>query len=236
MNDEKTLLGLEAGREIVIEQPASQGSRLLKLICTVTVLVFVAVSLYLLFSQIGFPPSNQPGRKAALREAENLPANSGLPVLMKQVGNDLTTKIAAHLTADPNKDKTKELTWQEEAGVAFSYGVEFFNNSLLIRKPGFYFIYSQAVFYAGSCNGHTIFLSHGMHKLSLAYPEETILLKATRSACHNGRHDDPWYKTSYQGAIFEFEAGDRVFSRVSQEVVKYLDTKEGKTFFGIFAL
>ncbi|XP_067865268.1 tumor necrosis factor-like [Heterodontus francisci] len=236
MSSEKMLSDLENGREIVVEEIGFQGRRFLKLFCSVAVLAFVAVSSYVLFCQIGAPTANQTNRKAALRGAEDLSANNGLPHLMQQVGNDPRERIAAHLTADPIRGKPNELTWQEEAGIAFSYGIEFSNNSLLIKKPGFYFIYTQVVFYYSRCEENTVFLSHDMHKLSLAYPEETILLKATKSVCHHGRHDDPWYKTSYQGAIFEFEAGDRIFSRVTENVVKYLDMKEGKTFFGIFAL
>nr|NP_001409330.1 tumor necrosis factor-like [Carcharodon carcharias] len=233
MSHEKMLPDLENGREIAVEKMGHQGSRFLKLSCTIAVLAFVSVSFYLLFCQIGPPDAN---RKAAVRGAEDLSANSGLHHLRKQVGNDPRGRIAAHLTADPIKGESDELTWQEESGIAFSSGIEFSNNSLLIKKTGFYFIYTQVVFYYSQCEESTIFLSHDMHKLSLAYPEETILLKATKSVCHHGHHDDPWYKTSYQGAIFDFEAGDRIFSRVPANVAKYLDKTEGKTFFGIFAL
>ncbi|XP_041068327.1 tumor necrosis factor-like [Carcharodon carcharias] len=312
MSHEKMLPDLENGREIAVEKMGHQGSRFLKLSCTIAVLAFVSVSFYLLFCQIGPPDANRlkaddclhfislrvnlglawgwweflanfsarrpryaefapvvapnsedtrlprllPAtrilklhseclisksvcyllQKAAVRGAEDLSANSGLHHLRKQVGNDPRGRIAAHLTADPIKGESDELTWQEESGIAFSSGIEFSNNSLLIKKTGFYFIYTQVVFYYSQCEESTIFLSHDMHKLSLAYPEETILLKATKSVCHHGHHDDPWYKTSYQGAIFDFEAGDRIFSRVPANVAKYLDKTEGKTFFGIFAL
>ncbi|XP_059825211.1 tumor necrosis factor-like [Hypanus sabinus] len=178
----------------------------------------------------------QGNRSAVLRDKESFPQSNGLPHLMKQVGDGSRGKIAAHLTANPNKAWSKELIWQDDVGIAFSYGIEFSNNSLLIQQPGLYFIYTQVVFYARQCDGKTIFLSHDMHKLSPSYPEETILLKATKSVCHYHHHSDPWFKTSYQGAIFELEAGDRIFSRVPKQVVTYLDTKEGKTFFGVFAL
>ncbi|XP_078422450.1 lymphotoxin-alpha-like [Cetorhinus maximus] len=275
MSNQKMLPDLENGREIAVGETGHQGSRLLKLCCTIAVLVFVSVSFYLLFCPIGPPDANRGWRggnfllisllaapryaeiapivapnsedarlppvapqphKTAVRGAEDLSANGGLHHLRKQVGNDPRGRIAAHLTADPIKGESDELTWQEESGIAFSSGIEFSNNSLLIKKTGFYFIYTQVVFYYSQCEESTIFLSHDMHKLSLAYPEETILLKATKSVCHHGHHDDPWYKTSYQGAIFDFEAGDRIFSRVPANVAKYLDKTEGKTFFGIFAL
>ncbi|XP_078075187.1 tumor necrosis factor-like [Mustelus asterias] len=233
MSSEKMLSELESGRDMAVEGAETQGRHCLRFSCTLAALALVAASSYLVFCQVRPQGAHW---KAALREAEDLTAYNGLPHLMKQVGDDPRERIAAHLTADPIKGASNELTWQVEAGIAFSHGIEFSNNSLLIKETGFYFIYTQVVFFYSQCEDSTIFLSHDMHKLSLAYPEETILLKATKSVCHHGRHGDPWYKTSYQGAIFDFEAGDRIYSRVPSSVAKYLDKTEGKTFFGIFAL
>eukprot|EP00061_Rhincodon_typus_P013737 g40297.t1 len=212
MSSEQMLSELESGRELASEN-TQQSARCLKLLSAFAVIALVAGCGYLLFTQGQSSTSSHSNWKATLRGAEDVSANSANPI---------------PLVSD-------KLTWQEQAGIAFSYGVEFSNNSLLIKKPGFYFIYTQVVFHYDQCEESTIFLSHDVHKLSLAYPEETILLRATKSVCHHGSHSDPWFKTSYQGAIFEFEAGDRIFSRVSENVVKYLDKTEGKTFFGIFA-
>ncbi|XP_038672901.1 lymphotoxin-alpha-like [Scyliorhinus canicula] len=229
------LAKLESGRGVEEGETGGgwQGRRWHRLSCSLVALAVLAISSYLVYSQLIPQTTSQ---KAALSGAEDLSANSGLPHLMRQVRNSPRERIAAHLTADPINGNPNELTWQEDAGIAFSHGIEFSNNSLLIKRTGFYFIYTQVVFYYSQCEEDTIFLSHDMHKLSLAYPEETVLLKATKSVCHHGRHDDPWYKTSYQGAIFDFEAGDRVYSRVPSNVARYLDKAEGKTFFGIFAL
>ncbi|XP_060706973.1 tumor necrosis factor-like [Hemiscyllium ocellatum] len=235
MSSERMLAELEQGREREGGSPRG-GARCLPLLSTLTLVAFLAGCGYLLLSQTHSPAHSQANWKAALRGADDMSANSGLPRLMQQVGSDPRPRIAAHLTANPIPQISDVLTWQEQAGIAFSYGVEFSNNSLLIKQAGFYFIYTQVVFHYSQCEDNTIFLSHDMHKLSLAYPEETILLRATKSVCHHGSHSDPWFKTSYQGAIFEFEAGDRIFSRVSENVVRYLDKTEGKTFFGIFAL
>ncbi|XP_051899471.1 lymphotoxin-alpha-like [Pristis pectinata] len=227
---------VESGRDGAVGKRGFEAGRCLKIACTVTALTLAAAASCVLFFTVGVSKPGQDNWRAVLRETESLPQGTGLPRLMKQVGSDPRGKIAAHLTADPNKGRSKELIWQEDVGIAFSYGIEFSNNSLLIQQPGLYFIYTQVVFYARQCDGNTIFLSHDMHKLSPSYPVETILLKATKSVCHHHHYNDPWFKTSYQGAIFELEAGDRIFSRVSKQVVRYLDTKEGKTFFGVFAL
>ncbi|XP_078271869.1 lymphotoxin-alpha-like [Rhinoraja longicauda] len=237
MSSERILAELESGREGAVKGRVCGGAAecLFRLACAVIALGSVAAASYVLLSTYVFSNPGQADWEAVLAESGNGPQETGLPRLMKQVGNGPREKIAAHLTANPNRDISK-LVWQDDVGIAFSYGIEFSNNSLLIQKPGLYFIYTQVVFYARRCEGRTVFLSHDMHKFSPAYPVETILLKATKSVCHYNQHGEPWFKTSYQGAIFELEADDRIFSRVSSGVVRYLDTKEGKTFFGAFAL
>ncbi|XP_072115419.1 lymphotoxin-alpha-like [Mobula birostris] len=234
MSSERMLAELENGTDDSVGKRGFAAGRFLKIVCVVSALCLAAVASYVLFCVVGASTPGQGNGRAVLRETDGFP--QGLPHLIKQVGDDPRRKIAAHLTANPDKGRFKELIWQDDVGIAFSYGIEFSNNSLLIQQPGLYFIYTQVVFYARECNGNTIFLSHDMHKLSPSYPEETILLKATKSVCHQQHYSDPWFKTSYQGAIFELEAGDRIFSRVPKQVVTYLDTKEGKTFFGVFAL
>ncbi|XP_067865047.1 tumor necrosis factor-like [Heterodontus francisci] len=158
-----------------------------------------------------------------------------LPHLMKQVGNDPRRRIAAHLTASKALEG-KNMIWQNEADSTFAEGVEFTDYSLVIKTPGRYFVYTQVVFYSRGCQNKTVYLSHELAKLSPSYPEEALLLRAIKSACHSRQHGEPWYKTSYQGAIFEFEEGDQIYSRVSEEVVGYVDTAQGKSFFGIFVL
>ncbi|GCB81203.1 hypothetical protein scyTo_0021799 [Scyliorhinus torazame] len=160
------------------------------------------------------------------------PDNSGLPHLMKQVGSDARGRVAAHLTASAFV-KGKHVAWQDKADSTFTRGVEFRDNHLVIKTPGQYFVYTQVVFHSVGCQDQAVYLSHELAKLSPSYPEESLLLKATKSACHYGKHGDPWYKTSYQGATFEFEEGDEISSRVSEELV---DTAQGKSFFGIFAV
>ena len=128
------------------------------------------------------------------------------------------------------------MIWQNEADSTFAEGVEFRDNHFVIKTAGQYFVYTQMVFMSMGCEGRTIYLSHNVAKLSLSYPVEDVLLTATKSACHYGKHREPWYKTSYQGAVFEFEEGDQIFSRVNEEVVSFVDTAQGKSFFGIFAV
>uniref|UniRef100_UPI00398EB502 tumor necrosis factor-like n=1 Tax=Pristiophorus japonicus TaxID=55135 RepID=UPI00398EB502 len=243
MSVEKMPLDLENGGEAVGWRADSKRSCFWQSLCAVAVLGLLAVSSYLLLCQLGVLPSNKVRWKrqskwslvAFSRLLSSGFSFPGLPRLMKQLGNDPRGKIAAHLTASQTL-KGEKVIWQDVADSTFVEGVEFRDNRFIIKTPGQYFVYTQVVFYSGDCQGNTIFLSHELTKLSPSYPEEFLLLKATKSACPYGPRAETWYKTSYQGAVFEFEAGDQIFSRVSEKAVGYVDASEGKSFFGIFAL
>ncbi|GCB82734.1 lymphotoxin-alpha-like [Scyliorhinus torazame] len=235
MNSENKLLDLESGAAVVLREWEPKRSCFWQSLCAVAVLGLLAVSSYLLLCQLGVLPSMQ-DREVKFDTSDMAASKSrGLPHLLKQVGSDRTGRIAAHLTASPTS-KGKNVIWQNETDSTFTHGVEFSDNRLIIETPGQYFVYTQVVFHSRGCQDQAVYLSHNVAKLSPSYPEEEVLLKATKSACHYGKHGDPWYKTSYQGAIFEFEEGDEVFSRVNVDVAGYVDTTTGKSFFGIFAV
>ncbi|XP_078422629.1 tumor necrosis factor-like [Cetorhinus maximus] len=231
MSAENKSLDLESGAVFVGKQSEPKRSCFWPSLCAVAVLGLLAVSSYLALCQFGVLPSKQ---VSDLAENPSFPI-PGLLHLMKRVGNDPRRRIAAHLTASKTA-KGKKVIWQNEADSTFTEGVEFRDNHLVIKTPGQYFVYTQVVFYSVGCQEQTIYLNHELTKLSSDYPEEALLLKATKSTCHYGQHRAPWFKTSYHGAIFEFEEGDQIFSRVSEAVVTYVDITQGKSFFGIFAL
>ncbi|XP_051899472.1 lymphotoxin-alpha-like [Pristis pectinata] len=234
MNKEN-ILDPESGAIIVVRESKAKGHCLWPTLCAVAVLGLVAVtSSFLLFQQRGLP-TQQKSSASQLQELEATSADSDLPRLMKQVGSDPRGKIAAHLTADSTV-KVGEVIWQKDTDSTFTEGVDFENNGLVIKTPGQYFVYTQVVFYHGGCQDKAIYLSHNITLHSNSYDDETLLLKATKSVCHYGPHQQHWYKTSYQGAIFQFGEGDHIFSKVSEKVESYVDRTLGKTFFGIFAL
>ncbi|GCB81291.1 tumor necrosis factor-like [Scyliorhinus torazame] len=245
MNSENKLLDLESGAAVVLREWEPKRSCFWQSLCAVAVLGLLAVSSYLLLCQLGvlpsmqeMSPSSEPDPAQDMKNYSTVtavPLSTGLPHLKRQVRIGPRERIAAHLTANQSL-KGKNVIWQNEADSTFAEGMEFRDNRLIIKTPGHYFVYTQVVFCSRGCQGHTVYLSHELAKLSPSYPEEEVLLKATKSACHYGENGDPWYKTSYQGATFEFEEGDEVFSRVGEELVGYVDTAQGRSFFGIFAV
>ncbi|GCB81292.1 hypothetical protein scyTo_0021366 [Scyliorhinus torazame] len=222
MNSENKLLDLESGAAVVLREWEPKRSCFWQSLCAVAVLGLLAVSSYLLLCQLGVLPSMQ----------EMSPSSVPDPAQDMKNYSPVTASPASTASSTGHKN----VIWQDETGSTFNRGVEFRDNHLIIKTPGQYFVYTQVIFHSVGCQDQAVYLSHELAKLSPDYPEEEVLLKATKSACHYGKHGDPWYKTSYQGAIFEFEEGDEVFSRVNVDVAGYVDTTTGKSFFGIFAL
>ncbi|XP_048375795.1 tumor necrosis factor-like [Stegostoma tigrinum] len=238
MNPENKWQELENGGLLPVRDGASNRSCFWRALCALAVLGLLLVSSCLCLAHFGVVRSKQVSRPKLEDPHPSLTTAAqanGLPCLMKQVGSGPQPRIAAHLTASPSHEK-ENIIWQNESDSTFTEGVEFRNNHLVIKRPGHYFVYTQVVFHSMGCEQQAIYLSHELAKLSPSYPEEAILLKGTKSACHSHQRREPWYKTSYQGAIFEFLEGDEIFSRVNEGLTEYVDTTEGKSFFGIFAV
>ncbi|XP_069771707.1 uncharacterized protein [Narcine bancroftii] len=220
----------EAGTWVLIrEREARRRDCFWPTLWVLSVLGLTALICFLLLSQWQETGDSQ------IRDLDTSATHHSLSRFMKQVGDDARGKTAAHLIASPTV-KGKEVVWQDNVDSAFVEGVEFADNGLVIKTPGQYFVYTQVVFYHKGCQDKTIYLSHNISLHTESYEEDALLLKAIKSVCHYGRHPQHWYKSSYQGAIFQFHEGDQIFSRVSERVVQYVDSTMGKTFFGIFAL
>ncbi|XP_059495611.1 tumor necrosis factor-like [Stegostoma tigrinum] len=225
---------------------AAKSCQICKVLSVIVVLSLVAFISYLLLSQLGvFPPKQNTN---LMRTAEAClparPLHDELPRLMNLVGK-VPEKVAVHLAASQRQRGKKEVIWQSPGDL--SKGIEFKANGLVIKIPGKYFVYTQVVFYGSGCRGQAVYLSHELAKLSASYRTKTTLVRAMKTVCHTFGHKvstshgpdssrEPWYKTIYQGAIFELVEGEQVFSRVSGNAVRYVNTEEGMTYFGLFAL
>ncbi|XP_072329672.1 tumor necrosis factor-like [Scyliorhinus torazame] len=240
MSKERILFAVEMGGEPFEKQAGSQGCRFYQAFCAIAVLCLVTFASLLLLCRNGVIPSKQ--KTALIRKGEGwppaAPPHDGPPCPMGVVGR-APKKITVHLTASHNIQGASRVTWEKTE--ILPNGVEFKDNSLVIKTPGPYFVYSQTVFYSVGCQGQTIFLSHKLGRLSSSYGTNITLLSAMNTVCHprltHGlKRGEPWYKTIYQGAMFEFLEGDRIFAEVGENTVRYVDTREGVTYFGLFAL
>ncbi|XP_069771441.1 lymphotoxin-alpha-like [Narcine bancroftii] len=221
----------EVGTVTVVREPRRPGD-CWPALCALATIALLALTCLLVLLPLRTHQEKSRSSEGTMARSQGV---NDLEVFMKQVGKAERAKIAAHLIA-LSSTKEKSVSWQNITDSTFTEGVEFKNNGLVIKTPGHYFVYTQVVFHGWGCQTKATYLSHNISLLSNSYPEENLLLKATKSVCHSGPHQQHWYKTSYQGAIFQFEEGDQIFSRVSERVVQYVDSTQGKTFFGIFAL
>ncbi|XP_034385061.1 tumor necrosis factor b (TNF superfamily, member 2) [Cyclopterus lumpus] len=160
-------------------------------------------------------------------------------------------KAAIHLEGSCEEDSEGlqgQLEWRSGQGQAFAQGgfrVE--NNRIVIPHTGLYFVYSQASFRVSCSDGEEeeagrrhAPLSHRIWRYSDSLGRKASLMNAVRSACQNTAQEESyrdgqgWYNAIYLGAVFQLHKGDQVWTETNQ--LSELETEDGRTFFGVFAL
>ncbi|KAK2887179.1 hypothetical protein Q8A67_015407 [Cirrhinus molitorella] len=156
---------------------------------------------------------------------------------------NVTSKAAIHLTGVYNPNKSNNLDWRRNQDQGFaSGGLEVVEREIIIPADGIYFVYSQVSFHI-SCkidmphDHDVVHMSHAVWRYSDSYGSYKPLFSAIRSACVNTPEtDDLWYNTIYLGAAFNLHAGDKLRTETTRELLPRVETENGKTFFGVFAL
>nr|Q8JFG3.1 RecName: Full=Tumor necrosis factor; AltName: Full=TNF-alpha [Sparus aurata]CAC88353.1 tumor necrosis factor alpha [Sparus aurata] len=159
-------------------------------------------------------------------------------------------KAAIHLEGSYDEDEglKDQVEWKNGQGQAFAQGgFRLVDNKIVIPHTGLYFVYSQASFRVSCSDGdeegagrHLTPLSHRISRYSESMGSDVSLMSAVRSACQNTAQEDSysdgrgWYNTIYLGAVFQLNRGDKLETETNQ--LSELETDEGKTFFGVFAL
>lgn len=147
-----------------------------------------------------------------------------------------------------DSQSSKEVEWRNGQGQAFAQGgLRLESNQIIIPKTGLYFVYSQASFRVscgdgdeGGAGKHLTPLSHRIWRYSDSIGSKASLMSAVRSACQNTALEGSpssgqgFYNAIYLGAAFQLNRGDRLWTETNQ--LSELETDEGKTFFGVFAL
>ncbi|XP_028326456.1 tumor necrosis factor b (TNF superfamily, member 2) [Gouania willdenowi] len=172
---------------------------------------------------------------------------SDLHLTLSQIGNRATAAIHLEGSYDEEGEiQNEQLEWRNGEGQAFAQGgFQLKNNRIVIPESGLYFVYSQAS-YRVSCSGEGgaskgfTSLSHRIWRHSDSVGNKVTLMSAVRSACqslaqdHVLRDNQGWYNAIYLGAVFQLNKDDELWTETTQ--LSQLDTDEGKTFFGVFAL
>uniref|UniRef100_A0A674N6N9 Lymphotoxin-alpha n=1 Tax=Takifugu rubripes TaxID=31033 RepID=A0A674N6N9_TAKRU len=184
------------------------------------------------------------------QEMQAVPEKSETLIEKKDTGKTLRVFLHAVFSGsfDEGENRKDQVEWKNGQGQAFAQGdFQLDNNTIIIPKTGLYFVYSQASFRVtcGEGDKHSpgkshIPLSHRVWRYSDSIGTETTLLNAVRSACQNSALEGGYsegqscYNAIYLGAVFQLKMGDKLRTETNQ--LSELETEEGKTFFGVFAL
>ncbi|NWJ09409.1 TNFL6 factor, partial [Crypturellus undulatus] len=169
---------------------------------------------------------------AQLRESastEHIP-----PALEKLIGEDtlwiqFTTPLWFWLSGNP-KQQDLPLEWEPVSGHAFTAGIQYRNQGLVINETGLYFVYSNVLFRGSTCTSQV--LAHVVYKKNPASPGSQVLMQDKKiNYCANQKM---WARKSYLGALFKLREMDSLHVNVSK--ITLVSFEESKTFFGLFKL
>lgn len=163
---------------------------------------------------------------------------------MPRLHQCLQTSLSVPGTYDEDGEHL-DLEWSDDVGQAFAQGgLRLDQNQILVPQTGLYFVYGQASFRVSCVNEagaawRPATLSHRIWRLSDSIGDKVSLMSAVRSTCQNvpedgGTSGQGCYSAIYLGAVFQLNKGDRLWTETTQ--LSDLETDDGKTFFGAFAL
>ncbi|XP_054477271.1 tumor necrosis factor b (TNF superfamily, member 2) [Anoplopoma fimbria] len=240
--------GLEERMVVLVEKKSSAG-RIFKASLALLVVALLLGGLLFAWYWSGRQElMTQSGEKEALIKNDTSEKTDHHSML-RQISSK--AKAAIHLEGNCDEDcesSKGELQWRNDQGQAFAQGgFRLLKNQIVIPKTGLYFVYSQASFRVSCSDGdeegagkrHTP-LSHRIWRYSDSLGRSASLMNAVRSACQNTaqegsyRDGQGWYNAIYLGAVFQLNRGDRLWTETNQ--LSELETEDGKTFFGVFAL
>ncbi|XP_039973827.1 tumor necrosis factor b (TNF superfamily, member 2) [Xiphias gladius] len=241
-------MGLEEKMVVLVEKKSSTewiwkmfGALLLVALCFGGVLLFA-------WHWNGPETTTQPGQAEALIE-EDSAEKTDLHYTLRRISSNAKAAIHLEGSYDEEDESSKdELEWKNGQGQAFAQGgFQLVDNQIVIPQTGLYFVYSQASFRASCSDGNgegagkrLTPLSHRIWRYSDSIGSKASLMSAVRSACQTPAPEDShrdgqgWYNTIYLGAVFQLNKGDKLWTETNQ--LSELETDEGKTFFGVFAL
>lgn len=132
--------------------------------------------------------------------------------------NTMDYKPVAHLigTNFSLQNDKSPLLWDTNQGMAFMRGFYYKAGSLIVRRTGYYYIYSQVQLANRGCPKAGYSFSHGIYLRSSTYPEvELGLLKGRNTPCEVlDSRQELWFDTSSLGGLVFLQAKDEVLVRL----------------------
>ncbi|XP_065698831.2 tumor necrosis factor ligand superfamily member 6 [Patagioenas fasciata] len=170
---------------------------------------------------------------AELRESASSEHIPPAPEKLKgQKEQSMTKEVrkAAHLTGNPAQ-RDLPLEWEPISGHAFTNGIEYRDQGLVINETGLYFVYSNVLFRGSVCSSSQM-LTHIVYKKNPASPGSHVLMED--KGINYCTSQKTWARKSYLGALFKLRKMDSLHVNVSK--IALVNFEESKTFFGLFKL
>ncbi|NWW84601.1 TNFL6 factor, partial [Rhynochetos jubatus] len=137
--------------------------------------------------------------------------------------------LVFHLPGNPDQ-RDLPLEWEPISGHAFTNGIQYRDQGLIINETGLYFVYSNVLFRGSVCSSQV--LTHIVYKKNPASPGSHVLMEDKGINYCTGQKT--WARKSYLGALFKLRKMDSLHVNVSK--IALVNFEESKTFFGLFKL
>ncbi|NXV13489.1 TNFL6 factor, partial [Cepphus grylle] len=195
---------------------------------------FLVISLLILLALTGvglsmFQIFHLEKQLAELREStstEHIP-----PALEKLIGESMEVEeeLLRVSTWNPAQ-RDLPLEWEPISGHAFTSGIQYRDQGLLINETGLYFVYSNVLFRGSVCSSQV--LTHIVYKKNPTSPGSYVLMED--KGINYCTSQKTWARKSYLGALFQLRKMDSLHVNVSK--IALVNFEESKTFFGLFKL
>ncbi|CAL1611682.1 unnamed protein product [Knipowitschia caucasica] len=232
----------EQDQVLVLQQTQSWVKRALRLMASLVLLILVLVVVFVVWTWRNREAVQTGGQTELLQTDDPVSA-------LRRISSRARTAI--HLEGSL-EEEVPGLQWSSGQGQGFSQGnVRLQRNQITVLHSGLYFIYSQASFRT-SCLPHLPPepqppLSHRVWRFSESVGSEVSIMSAVRTVCSDSGQEERgeapeeareeargWYSALYLGAVVQLHTGDRLWTETNH--LQELETEEGRTFFGLFAL
>ncbi|XP_015204373.1 tumor necrosis factor ligand superfamily member 14-like [Lepisosteus oculatus] len=153
---------------------------------------------------------------------------------IKHMHRDLT-KPSAHVTGCKfNTSNDGKLSWEPQNGDAYTYEMDYKDGALVIKKEGYYFIYSKIIYGERDCKtGHLETFKHTVFKITQTVSREVELMSSVRSYCKNDKEGE--LVNSFLGGIYYLLKGNQIFVTVT-ETKNILVQTSAENVFGAFLM
>ncbi|NXJ84898.1 TNFL6 factor, partial [Trogon melanurus] len=198
---------------------------------------FLVVSLLILLALTGvglsmFQIFRLEKELAELRESastEHIPPALEKLIGQKEQSMKKEARKAAHLTGNPTQ-RDLPLEWEHISGHAFTNGIQYQDQGLVINETGLYFVYSNVLFRGSVCSSQV--LTHIVYKKNPTSLGSHVLMED--KGINYCTSQKTWARKSYLGALFKLRKMDSLHVNVSK--IALVNFEESKTFFGLFKL